>query len=91
MRLAALLLEWCSDASRREVDTALGPAVNAENEAVRGLRLVSVLDFENALCGRRSCTTNLGTPMYRDQKRLSVPGSLLLTGRFEGAIRARVR
>jgi peptidoglycan/LPS O-acetylase OafA/YrhL len=87
-----LLLDRCSNARRSDVDAALRPAVTAENDAVKGLKLASTLNFEDVFCSRSSCASKVGgVPMYRDQKHLSVPGSLLLTGRFEAAIGNRFR
>lgn len=88
-----LALGRCSGTrSRAQIDDELRPAVLAESRAAQGIPLASVMSLEDAICGPSSCSARHdGVPMYRNRDHLSVPGALTLTGRFEAAIRQRLR
>ena len=67
---------WCTS-SRTE---ALDPDVlRAEQEAVRGLRAVSVVDFSDVFCDLSTCKVEVqGEPIYRDQDHLDAAFSRAL-------------
>jgi peptidoglycan/LPS O-acetylase OafA/YrhL len=87
-----LVFGRCSGARpRTQIDAELGAAVRAETRAARSVPFASVLSVEDDLCSERSCKAGRhGIPLYRDMSHLSVPGALLLTARFETAIRRRL-
>jgi peptidoglycan/LPS O-acetylase OafA/YrhL len=88
-----LLVGRCRGAvSRAAAAAELAPAVAAERGALAGLSGAWLLDFEDALCSPAACSARKnGVATYRNVNHLSVPGSLLLTRRFEAEIRAHAR
>jgi peptidoglycan/LPS O-acetylase OafA/YrhL len=76
---------------RSRVDAQLRTAIAVERAAMRGLPLVSTLDFEAKLCGETECSSRRpggGLIMYRDQDHLSVAGAITLKNAFYDAILA---
>lgn len=88
-----VLLGGCSSSlSRGAVDKWLRLAVRTDKAAVRGVKGVSLLDFENQLCEKNRCSTvKNGVSLYRDSRHLSVDGALTLTGTVQRAITAHAK
>lgn len=84
-----LLLGGCSGVtSRQSVERELHRAVRAEDRSASGLEGVTLLDFEDRLCRKRTCSARQhGVPMYRNVNHLSVVGARTLTKRFTATIR----
>lgn len=88
--IVRVLLGQCSDTlSRRSVDNWLRLATTTETAAAENVKGVTLLDFENQLCGKNKCSTvKNGVSLYRDSRHLSVDGALTLTPEFKRAISA---
>ena len=81
-----------ADQTRAEVDVFRRRNVAADDRALRTEPLVTAIDFTDALCSPKRCTTNRHNLwLYKDGRHLSVPGALTLTGRFRTAIQAHAR
>jgi peptidoglycan/LPS O-acetylase OafA/YrhL len=90
--MRVLLRKSAGSISRAELDHWRRPALLAENRAIARLRGITAVDFENALCGPRICSSTHGHHFsYRDSGHLSVQGALRLTGDFYAAIVANAR
>jgi hypothetical protein len=85
-----VLLGQCSSSlSRASVNDWLRLAIQTDEAAAGGVKGVTLLDFENQLCGKARCTTvKNGVSLYRDSRHLSVDGALTLTPEFSRAIKA---
>ncbi len=81
-----------TDQTRAEVAAFRSRNVAAENRALRTVPAVTAVDFTDALCSPKQCTTNRQNLwLYKDGRHLSVAGALTLTDRFRAAIRAHAR
>jgi SGNH domain-containing protein len=90
--MRVLLRKSAGSVSRIALDRWRRRTILAENRAASGLSGVSLVDFENAVCGARTCSSTHGRDFsYRDEGHLSVQGALRLTSRFYSAIVARAR
>jgi hypothetical protein len=75
--------------TRSQVEAQQRLGRTAEEAAIRGLPLVSAVDFTADLCDGAGCHTNRGTEwLYRNGGHLSVSGALTLAGHFDDLIRA---
>jgi hypothetical protein len=75
--------------SRASVHNWLRLAIRTENRAAAGFKSVTVLNFENRLCGKKRCSTvKNGVPLYRDSRHLSVDGAYLLMPEFKKVFEA---
>lgn len=89
--LRVLLGKCSSSLPRSVVDKWLRLALRTEKTGAKGLKGVSILDFENELCGKKRCSTvRNGVSLYRDSRHLSIDGALALTDEFQRAIEARM-
>jgi peptidoglycan/LPS O-acetylase OafA/YrhL len=88
-----VLLGGCSSSlSRSAVNKWLRLAFTTDKTAARGIKGTSLLDLENQLCEKTSCTTvKNGVSLYRDSRHLSVDGALTLTKTFQSAIAAHAK
>ena len=72
--------------SRASAHNWLRLAIQTENQAAAGVENVSVLSFENQLCGKKRCSTvKNGISLYRDSRHLSVDGAFTLMSEFKNA------
>lgn len=81
------LIGTCSASlSRAAVHNWLRLAIQTENQAAAGVENVSILSFENQLCGKKRCSAvKNGISLYRDSRHLSVNGAYMLMPEFEEA------
>jgi hypothetical protein len=81
-----------SEISRSVATGSLRPSINIEDAAVSTAPETWVLDFAATLCGKTTCsTTRSGIIQYRNERHLSIDGSLKLTDAFYEAIVAHAR
>jgi len=75
--------------SRVSVHNWLRLAIQTENRAASGFETVTVLNFENRLCGKKRCSkVKNGISLYRDSRHLSVDGAYMLMPEFEKVFEA---